>query len=118
MLDAEAAARFPDEWYAAWNAHDLDEILSHYDDDIVFVSPFVVALNDDPTGTLHGKDALRAYFSRALERFPDLRFQPIATLVGVDSVTLHYVSVQDRLAAEVMTLGPGHKVVSVLAHYG
>jgi ketosteroid isomerase-like protein len=118
MLDAQTAAQFADEWYTAWNAHDLDAILSHYADDIEFTSPFVVALNDDPTGTLHGKDALRAYFTRAFERFPDLRFEPIATMVGVDSVTLHYVSVEDRLTAEVMTLGSDNHVVRVLAHYG
>jgi ketosteroid isomerase-like protein len=115
MLDAQA---FADEWYAAWNAHDLDAILHHYTDDVEFISPFVVRLNDDPSGTLHGKDALREYFSRALERFPDLRFEPIATLVGVNSVTLHYVSVENRLAAEVMTFGPDDRVVHVLAHYG
>lgn len=118
MLDAEAAAAFADEWYAAWNAHDLDAILHHYADDVEFTSPFVVALNGDETGTLRGKDALRDYFARALQRFPDLHFEPIATLVGVDSVTLHYISVEDRRAAEVMTLGPGSNVVSVLAHYG
>jgi ketosteroid isomerase-like protein len=117
MLDAGDAAAFADDWYAAWNAHDLDAILHHYADDVEFTSPFVVRLNDDPTGTLHGKDALRAYFERALERFPDLRFVPIMTLVGVNSVTLHYVSVEDRRTAEVMTLGPGGRVVRVLAHY-
>jgi len=117
MLTAEVATHVTDEWFAAWNAHDLEAILAHYADDVEFVSPFVAVLNDDPSGVIHGKEALRAYFARALERFPDLRFEPLDALVGVDSVTLYYVSVGRRLAAEVMTLDPDGLVVRVLAHY-
>jgi ketosteroid isomerase-like protein len=32
-MDYERGQRFADEWYAAWNAHDLDAILDHYTDD-------------------------------------------------------------------------------------
>jgi len=117
MLTASDATRLADEWFAAWNAHDLDAILAHYADDVEFVSPFVAALNDDPTGVVRGKDGLRAYFTRALERFPDLRFEPLDVLVGVDSVTLSYVSVGGRRAAEVMTVGADGRVTRVLAHY-
>jgi ketosteroid isomerase-like protein len=117
MLTTQDAARFADEWFAAWNAHDLDAILSHYADEIDFVSPFVAVLNGDPAGVVRGKEELRAYFARAFERFPDLRFEPLDVLVGVDSITLSYVSVGNRRAAEVMTLGPDGRAVRVLAHY-
>jgi ketosteroid isomerase-like protein len=117
VISADDADRFAERWYAAWNSHDLDEILGHYADDIEFSSPFLVALNDDPTGTLHGKEELREYFTRALERFPDLRFQQLETFAGVDSVTLTYISVEARRAAEVMTLNDAGLVVRVQAHY-
>jgi ketosteroid isomerase-like protein len=32
---------FADEWTDAWNAHDLDRILSHYAADVVFESPVI-----------------------------------------------------------------------------
>jgi ketosteroid isomerase-like protein len=117
MLTSEDAARFAEEWFTAWNEHDLDTILGHYAEDVEFVSPFVAVLNDDPAGVIQGKDELRAYFTRAFERFPDLRFEPLDVLVGVSSVTLSYVSVGGRRAAEVMTLGPDGRVTHVLAHY-
>ena len=117
MLSMDAAARVADEWFAAWNAHDLEAVLAHYAEDVEFVSPFVAVLNGDERGVLHGKDALRAYFARAFERFPDLRFEPRDVLVGVDSITLSYLSVGGRRAAEVMSLGPDGRVVRVLAHY-
>jgi ketosteroid isomerase-like protein len=117
MLGTEVAARFADAWYAAWNAHDLDAMLAHYADAIEFVSPFVAVLNDDPAGIVRGKDDLRAYFARGLERFPDLAFEPLEVLVGVSSVTLRYISVGGRYAAEVMTLDADGLVVHCLAHY-
>jgi ketosteroid isomerase-like protein len=117
VISAEQAASFAEEWYAAWNSHDLDAILSHYSDEIEFSSPFVAALNDDPSGVVRGKADLRAYFARGLKRFPELRFEPLETFAGVDSVTLVYVSVEGRRAAEVMTLGADNRVVRVEAHY-
>jgi ketosteroid isomerase-like protein len=117
VISAEQAHSFAERWYAAWNSHDLEAILGHYADDVEFVSPYVVALNDDPSGVIHGKEGLRAYFARALERFPDLRFEPLDVLAGVESVTLSYISVGGRRAAEVMTFGRDGRVVGVLAHY-
>ena len=32
---------FAEEWITAWNTHDLDRILSHYAEDIVFRSPVI-----------------------------------------------------------------------------
>jgi ketosteroid isomerase-like protein len=30
MIDEATAKRFAHSWYSAWNAHDLDGIISHY----------------------------------------------------------------------------------------
>ncbi len=38
------AEKFADAWIAAWNAHDLDAILSHYDDAIELTSPVAAKL--------------------------------------------------------------------------
>jgi ketosteroid isomerase-like protein len=117
-MDKEQAQRLAEEWYAAWNAHDLDRILAHYSDEVVFTSPFAVEIAGHPYGRLEGKAALRDYFSAALERFPDLHFEPIALMVGLDSVVLHYRSVMDLPAAELMVLGDDGLVAEVVAHYG
>lgn len=117
-MDQDRARRLAEEWYGAWNDHDLERILSHYSDDVVFVSPFAVEIAGRADGRLEGKEALRAYFAAALERFPDLEFEPIALMVGVDSVVLHYRSVQNLLAAELMRVGSDGRVTEVIAHYG
>jgi ketosteroid isomerase-like protein len=106
-----------EDWFAAWNAHDLDRILSHYAEDIVFSSPYVASLGADPSGTLVGKDRLRAYWRTALDRFPDLRFEPLGRAYGVASVVLHYRGVGGILASEVLELGPDGLVHRSCAHY-
>ena len=117
-MNAERAQRFADEWYAAWNAHDLDAILEHYSDDVEMVSPLVSALAGRDDDRLVGKDALRAYFAAGLERYPELHFEPIALFVGVDSLVLHYRGASGNLAAEVVFLDNGDKVTRYFAHYG
>jgi ketosteroid isomerase-like protein len=104
-------------WVATWNAHDLEAIMSHYRDDVVFTSPFVVELTGRADGTLHGKDELRAYVARGLEAFPDLEFTELRVLRGAASVTLVYRSVRGLLAAEVMLLDDDGLVTRVYAHY-
>jgi ketosteroid isomerase-like protein len=71
VIDKEEAERLARDWIDAFNRHDLDAVLVHYANDVEFTSPAVVDVAGEPSGTLRGKDALRAYFAAALERFPD-----------------------------------------------
>ena len=111
------AERLAHEWVDAWNRHDLDAIMAHYADDVVFTSPFVTVLAKDPSGTLRSASALRAYFARALETFPTLHFELLDVLIGVSSVTLYYRSVKERLAAEVLSLDDQGLIIRVEVHY-
>lgn len=74
VMDPEFALRFAEEWQAAWNAHDVDRILVHYTDDVVFQSPYIVHRLQDPAGEVHGKEELRDYWTTGLEQQPDLHF--------------------------------------------
>jgi len=85
-MDADFAHRFADEWIAAWNSHDLDRILAHYEDDFEMSSPVIRIVAGEPSGKLRGKTAVGAYWSRALQRSPDLHFE----LVGVRAAFAHY----------------------------
>ena len=110
MISPEQADRFATEWIGAWNAHDLDAIVAHYAEDVDFVSPFVAALTGEESARIEGRAALREYFRRGLDAFPDLHFELYTALPGVSSIALHYRSVGGRLAIEPMeldTAGPG-----------
>lgn len=112
----EFAERFASDWIAAWNSHDLDRILAHYEDDFEMTSPLIVALVGEPCGKLRGKGAVGAYWAKALHKIPDLHFELLTTLAGVDSVTLYYKG-HRGLSAEVLHFGSTGKVRAAFAHY-
>ncbi|MDA8231593.1 MAG: nuclear transport factor 2 family protein [Magnetospirillum sp.] len=115
-MDRDFAERFAAEWIAAWNAHDLDRVLRHYAEDFEMASPIIVQVAGEPSGTLKGKAAVGAYWRKALRMIPNLRFDLLAVLVGVGSVTLYYNGARGP-AAEVFHFGPDGKVVRAYAHY-
>ena len=115
-MDKETAISFADEWVSAWNAHDLDRILSHYEDDFEMSSPFVTKMTGDVSGTLKGKEAVGAYWSAALEKYPDGQFELQDVLSGSNSVTVVYQGVFG-LTAEVFHFNNSGKVVRAYAHY-
>ena len=117
-MDDERAAEFAEGWYEAWNAHDLEAILEHYAEDVEMASPLVAALAGRDDGRIVGKVALRDYFAAGLERYPDLRFEPLGLFAGVESLVLHYVSVGGRPAAETVFLDEHDRITRYSAHYG
>lgn len=108
---------FAHEWLNAWNSHDLEAIMEHYAEEVVFYSPLIQKINNEPSGRIQGKEGLRAYFSKGLQVYPDLHFELYHVLEGVRSVVLYYKSVNNRLSAEMMVLNEEGKVVEVRAHY-
>jgi ketosteroid isomerase-like protein len=116
-LQGEFTREFAREWVEAWNSHDVERILEHYDDEVVLVSPVALNLlkND---GSVRGKDALRAYFRRGLDAYPDLRFDLIEVLWGLETVVLVYSNnFRGNKTAEVMHMSSAGKVLRVWAHY-
>jgi ketosteroid isomerase-like protein len=116
MISPEFAERFSSDWIDAWNGHDLDAVLSHYSDDFEMSSPYIIQIAGEPSGTLKGKPAVRAYWSAALRKMPDLHFELVETLVGVDSITLYYRGARG-MAAEVFHFDADGMVVRASAHY-
>jgi predicted ester cyclase len=117
MITEDKARDFAAHWIHAWNSHDLVDILSHYAEDVVLVSPVAARILNDPAGTVRGKDALRAYFQKALEAYPNLRFNLLDTLWGLSSVVLYYVNQKGTKTGEFMEFDSHGRVVRVVANY-
>jgi len=111
------AWRLAEHWVAAWNAHDLERIMTHYDDAVVLTSPVAAQLLGTPDGRVVGKVNLRAYFQRGLEAYPELHFRLEDVLWGVNSVVLCYINHKGTRTAEFMELSGSGKVARVAANY-
>jgi hypothetical protein len=117
MLTQTEAQEFAKQWLSAWNSHDLDALMSHYGPEVVLTSPVARRLLNDASGTVAGKDALRSYFKRGLEAFPDLKFELLDVLWGISSVVLYYVNQSGTKSGEFMELDADRKVIRVVANY-
>jgi hypothetical protein len=117
MITHDFAERFAEEWFAAWNAHDLARILSHYEDDFEMASPRIVEIAGEPSGVLQGKERVGAYWGKALRLIPDLRFERLAVFVGARSIAIHYSNQAGRLAVETLEFGVSERVTRAAAHY-
>ena len=117
MLTKEKAHELAEHWVQAWNSHDLDAIMSHYVEDVVLVSPVAAKLLGDPSGTVKGKPALRGYFQKGLEFYPQLRFDLIDVMFGLSSMVLYYANQKGTKTGEFMEVDAIGKIVRIVANY-
>jgi hypothetical protein len=101
-MDHKVARRFAKDWAQAWNAHDLDAVLSHFSDDVVFSSPMAVRLSEGSDGVVRGKAALRDYWAEGLRRIPELHFEIESLYVGVHTLVINYRNQAGGLVNEVL----------------
>ena len=116
-MKPEHYSDFATEWISAWNSHDLESIMSHYSDQPEFSSPIIQQMGVNEEGIITSKAELRNYFERGLEKYPDLKFELLYVLKGVNSVVLFYKSINKMVTGEYMELNESGKVVRVKAHY-
>lgn len=117
MLTERHAREFAERWIGSWNDHNLEEIVSHYAEDVEYFSVFLSRLSDNPEGTLRGKDRLRGYFAKGLAAYPELHFELLDVFWGVRSAVLRYRSVNGLVAAETFEFDAQGLVARVQCHY-
>lgn len=105
------------DWIAAWNARDLERVLALYADDAEMTSDRIPAMGFDASGTLRGKDRLRAYWGKALGLLPDLRFELIDLFVSPDSVVVFYSNERGLKICEYLRLDAAGRIVQGSANH-
>jgi len=98
------------QWIDAWNSHDLERILALYSDEAEMTSDKIPLLGFDPTGTVHGKDALRQYWRKGLDLLPDLHFTLIDVYVSPDSLVVFYQNERGAKICEYLQLNADGKI--------
>jgi hypothetical protein len=105
-MDHAEAQAFAEQWVRDWNAHDVDALLEHFTDDVVFTSPVAIRIFGGD-GVLRGKEALRKYWSEGVRLIPDLHFEILALYVGISTLVINYRNQSGGVVNEVLTFdGP------------
>ena len=90
-ISYEFAKDHVEKWVKAWNAHNLNAIMSSYDSELRLSSPKIrIILGENRKNTIYSKGELNRYFSAGLEKFPNLKFKIIGFTVGDNKVILEY----------------------------
>jgi ketosteroid isomerase-like protein len=94
-------------WFDAFNNHNLEQLLSLYDDDAEHYSPKLKIHKPETNGLVVGKQALREWWKDAFDRLPCLNYK-------VTSLTAN--GEENMLVAEVLIVREGKIIASRVYH--
>ena len=104
-----------DRWLDAWNAHDLDEIVACYAEQVEFVLPALVG--DSEERRIGGREALREHFRHGLELAPNLTVTEESLLEGPGGFAILYRREDGHRAIEAVELDGDGLAVRVRVFY-
>jgi ketosteroid isomerase-like protein len=107
-------------WFEAFNAHNLEKLLSLYDEEAEHYSPKLKIHHPETKGLVVGKEALRAWWEEAFERLPTLHYKVTSLTANTDRVFMEYKRTVDGEAempvAEVLEIRAGKITASRVYH--
>jgi ketosteroid isomerase-like protein len=110
--DAEAHAQ---SWISAWNAHDLNNILLHYSQDVVFEAETVKRRWNKPT--LHGIEELRKHFALGLELAPGMTFHLEQVFLAPSGYAILYRRENGNRVIDCVKVDDSGRATNVVAYY-
>lgn len=112
------ARELAESWIAAWNNRDLEALMSHYSDEVVFISPTVLTRDDQPSGVIRGRKALREHFGDGLKKFgANVRFTLLDVCAGVNGFAIYYSRETGAKVIGAKLVDASGKIVEVRVHY-
>lgn len=107
-------------WFEAFNAHNLEKLLSLYDEDAQHYSPKLKIRHPETNGLVSGKYALRTWWQDAFDRLPTLNYKVTSLTANSDRVFMEYIRTvtneDDMIVAEVLEIKEGLIVASRVYH--
>ncbi|MCA0349372.1 MAG: nuclear transport factor 2 family protein [Bacteroidetes bacterium] len=107
-------------WFEAFNAHNLEKLLSLYDDEAQYFSPKLKIRHPETYGLVVGKESLRTWWQDAFERLPSLHYKVTSLTSNSDRVFMEYIRTvtneENMLVAEVLEIKEGKIIASRVYH--
>lgn len=107
-------------WFDAFNNHNLEQLLSLYDDDAEHFSPKLKINKPETKGLIIGKNALRDWWQDAFNKFPTLNYKVTSLTANGDRVFMEYIRTakdeENMLVAEVLVVRENKIITSRVYH--
>lgn len=117
MMTISDAKVHVDAWIDSWNSHDLEGILSHYSDDIIFEVQTAIVRWNKSDGRLIGKQQLRNHFALGIQLAPQLRFTLEDVFLSPGGYALLYHRENGNRVIDAVTLNKDGRASRVTAYY-
>ena len=119
-MSAQTNKHIAIKWFEAFNEHDLEKLLSLYDDNAKHYSPKLKIRMPATQGLIKGKQALREWWQDAFDRLPSLQYEVIKLTADEDQVFMEYIrrvdGEDDLSVGEVLQIENGLIVFSRVYH--
>lgn len=107
-------------WFEAFNNHNLEQLLSLYDDEAEHFSPKLKIRKPETKGLVTGKEALSSWWQDAFDRLPSLQYKVTSLTANGDRVFMEYIRTvdgeEDINVAEVLVVNENKIVASRVYH--
>jgi len=107
-------------WFDAFNQHDIELLLDLYHEDAMHYSPKLKIHQPETNGLIKGKSSLRAWWTDAFNRLPELNYQLIQLISNNEQVFMEYIrrtpGEADLQVGEVLVIRDGKIIASRVYH--
>lgn len=107
-------------WLQAFNDHDLEALLSLYDEDARHFSPKLKLRKPETEGLIIGKSAMREWWKDAFDRLPNLEYRERSLTASENRVFMEYIRIVpgelDMNVAEVVEIASSKIIASRVYH--
>ncbi len=119
-MSAQSNKQIALKWFEAFNEHNLEKLLSLYDNNAQHFSPKLKIRRPETHGLIKGKDALREWWQDAFDRLPSLQYEVIKLTSDEEQVFMEYIrhveGEEDLSVGEVLQINNGLIVFSRVYH--
>jgi hypothetical protein len=120
MIDSIEAYTIAKAWLKAFNNHDLEALLSLYDEDARHFSPKLKLRKPETEGLSIGKSAMRDWWRDAFDRLPQLEYRERTLTATHERVFMEYIRIvpgeEDMNVAEVLEIASSKIIASRVYH--
>ena len=107
-------------WFEAFNEHNLEKLLSLYDDKAQHYSPKLKIKHPETNGLISGKEALRTWWKEAFKNLPTLKYEVKSLTSNEYRIFMEYIrkveGEQDMMVAELLQIEEGKIIFSKVYH--
>lgn len=108
------------QWFKAFNTHDLEKLLSLYDNEAKHYSPKLKIRMPETNGLVTGKEELRGWWKDAFDRLPSLNYVITSLTANESRIFMEYIrkvdGEEDMLIAEILEIRNGLIFASRVYH--